>query len=63
MTVAVAAVVLISLPGGEAQRRRTPAGAFDLAELPIVIVAGLGFAGFFLFLDRATTGGETGGAA
>jgi drug/metabolite transporter (DMT)-like permease len=31
----------------------------DLAELPYVIIAGLGFGLFFVFLAQATTGGET----
>ncbi len=51
------AVVLISLPPqartpGERRRLRV-----DVADLPIVAVAGLGFAGFFLFVDRALVEG------
>ena len=56
---ALAAVVLISLPGGEqaaAERRRV---RLDLGELPMVVLSGLGFAGFFVFMDRATQNGET----
>ena len=56
---ALIAVVLISLPGGEKpgdERRRLQ---LDLAELPLVILSGLGFAGFFIFIDRASTNGAT----
>ena len=53
---ALLAVVLISMPTGEtaAERRAT---RIDLAELPIVILSGLGFAGFFIAIDKAA---ETG---
>lgn len=57
---AMVAVVLISLPtgtptGGEAAARR-----IDRRELPLVVLSGLGFAGFFIFLDAsATAGGDT----
>ncbi len=59
MGVAMAAVVLISLPSAprDAAERRTV--RIDLAELPLVILAGLGFAGFFLLADRATATGAT----
>lgn len=57
--IALGAVVLISLPGGERagseQRRRR----IDVGELPLVVLSGLGFAGFFIFTDHATAGGET----
>jgi drug/metabolite transporter (DMT)-like permease len=59
MAIALAAVVLISLPSssaGDAEQRRV---RIDLGELPLVVVAGLGFAGFFLLADRATAQGET----
>ncbi len=59
IAVALVAVVLISLPGGErgaGEKRNLRA---DLRELPLVALAGLGFAGFFIFADRATTAGET----
>jgi len=59
IVVALAAVVLISLPGGEqaaAERRRV---RLDPRELPLVLLSGLGFAGFFVFIDRATLNGET----
>ena len=59
IALALTAVVLISLPGGErapGERRRVQ---IDKGELPLVVLAGLGFAGFFIFSDRATIGGET----
>jgi drug/metabolite transporter (DMT)-like permease len=59
IAVALTAVVLISLPGREqaiAERRRVH---LDLGELPLVVLSGLGFAGFFVFMDRATLHGET----
>jgi drug/metabolite transporter (DMT)-like permease len=59
IVIALGAVVLISLPGGErtsGERRRL---SIDLGELPLVLLSGLGFAGFFIFIDRATAGGET----
>ena len=57
IALALTAVVLISLPspGVDAGERR--AFRVDLTELPIVILAGLGFAGFFIGIDRAS---ETG---
>lgn len=59
IVIALTAVVLISLPGGgqaTAERRRV---RLDLGELPLVLLSGLGFAGFFVFIDRATLNGET----
>jgi drug/metabolite transporter (DMT)-like permease len=56
---ALAAVVLISLPGGESTPDERRALRIDLAELPLVVLSGLGFAGFFIFIDRAAaSGGE-----
>jgi drug/metabolite transporter (DMT)-like permease len=55
---ALVAVVLISLPGGEqsvAEKRRIH---LDIAELPLVILAGIGFAGFFVFIGHATVEGQ-----
>lgn len=57
IVVALVAVVLISLPsrretGAERRALRT-----DLREMPLVVVAGLGFAGFFLFVDLAVAAG------
>ncbi len=54
---ALAAVVLISLPAGEKtadERRRL---RLDFADLPLVILSGLGFAGFFVFIGHASAGG------
>jgi drug/metabolite transporter (DMT)-like permease len=59
ITIALGAVVLISLPGGEQRPNERRAVRIDLAELPLVLLAGLGFAGFFLFIDRASAGGAT----
>jgi drug/metabolite transporter (DMT)-like permease len=56
---ALVAVVLISVPGrptGDGERR---ALRVDASELPIVVLAGLGFAGFFIGLDRASATGST----
>jgi drug/metabolite transporter (DMT)-like permease len=56
---ALVAVVFISLPArpsGPATRRSLRT---DIAELPLVVLAGLGFAGFFLLMDRATETGAT----
>jgi drug/metabolite transporter (DMT)-like permease len=58
IAMALVSVVLISLPGpasGADEGRRL---RLELAELPLVIMSGLGFAGFFLFVDRATANGE-----
>ncbi len=59
ISLALVAVVLTSLPGGEStdsERRRV---RVELHELPLIVVSGLGFAGFFLLIDQATTAGET----
>ena len=56
----LAAVVLISLPLGPSTPAEQRKVRIDVADLPLVIFAGLGFAGFYLFLDRAAAvGGET----
>jgi drug/metabolite transporter (DMT)-like permease len=60
VSLGLVAVVLISLPGGEATARDRRAVRIDLHELPLVAVSGIGFAGFYLCLDRAAAvGGET----
>ncbi len=54
---ALLAVVLISLPGRSRDASERRAVKLDLAELPIVVLSGLGFAGFFIAIDRATSTG------
>lgn len=59
MGVALLAVVLISLPGrarDEADRRSI---RVNIAELPLILMSGLGFAGFFIGVDRASSAGAT----
>jgi drug/metabolite transporter (DMT)-like permease len=55
--VGLLAVVLTSLPSHPRTAHEKRALRVDLAELPMVVVAGLGFAGFFLALDRALSDG------
>jgi len=59
MVAALAAVLLISLPGGERTTDERRLVRIDVHQLPAVIVAGLGFGLFFVILDHATAGGET----
>lgn len=59
IALALAAVVLISLPGRVSTPHERRAWRVDVAELPLVLFSGLGFAGFFLFLDQAATEGTT----
>lgn len=54
---ALVAVVLISLPGGESSPAEQRRVRLDVRELPIVILSGLGFAGFFVFIGHATVDG------
>jgi len=59
MAMALVAVVLISSPArvpGQSVRRALRA---DLRELPLILLSGLGFAGFFLGMDRASADGGT----
>jgi drug/metabolite transporter (DMT)-like permease len=56
---ALVAVVLISLPARPASPAERRALRTDIAELPLVVLAGLGFAGFFILMDRATEAGAT----
>lgn len=53
IVVALVAVVLISLPLGSGTPGETRAARIDMRELPLVLGAGLGFAGFFLLVARA----------
>lgn len=57
IAMALAAVVLISLPSRSADARERRALRIDIAELPIVVLAGLGFAGFFVGIDHASASG------
>jgi len=60
IVLALIAVVLISLPAGSQTPAERRALRIDLRDLPLVVGAGLGFAGFFVFLDRSTAvGAET----
>jgi len=56
IAVALLAVVLISLPplGSNAAKG---VARLDMKELPIVLLSGLGFAGFFIAIDRASADG------
>src|SRR5688572_28294510 len=54
---ALVAVVLISIPTGDQSTHERRAARIDLADLPLVILSGLGFAGFFIAIDKAA---ETG---
>jgi drug/metabolite transporter (DMT)-like permease len=57
IAVAIGAVVLISLPGGEQTAHQRRQAQIDLHDLPLVIVSGLGFAGFYLLIDEAHSAG------
>ncbi|HEY7023983.1 MAG TPA: EamA family transporter [Candidatus Limnocylindrales bacterium] len=59
MALALTAVVLISLPGGERTSDERRLVRIDVHQLPSVLIAGLGFGLFFVFLSHATTNGET----
>jgi drug/metabolite transporter (DMT)-like permease len=59
MVLALTAVVLISLPGGERTTDERRLVRIDVHQLPLVLVAGLGFGLFFVFLNHAVTTGET----
>ncbi|CAN5605775.1 DMT family transporter [soil metagenome] len=59
IALAIGAVVLISMPGGEKTDLERRQARIDLRDLPLVLVSGVGFAGFFLLIDEArATGGE-----
>ena len=57
IALALVAVVLISLPGGETSPTERRKVRLEIAELPLVLLAGLGFAGFFVFIGRASADG------
>ncbi|MEP7158615.1 MAG: EamA family transporter [Chloroflexota bacterium] len=56
---ALVAVVLISVPTRPADNAAGRKLRTDISDLPLVGLAGLGFAGFFIFMDRATEAGAT----
>lgn len=57
IAMALLAVVLISLPTGPESPAEQRAIRIDIAELPIVVLSGLGFAGFFIGIDKASSTG------
>jgi drug/metabolite transporter (DMT)-like permease len=57
IALALLAVVLISLPSSPRDPAEKRALRVDLRELPLVVIAGLGFALFFIGVDRASAGG------
>ena len=57
IALALIAVVLISLPSRSSEPGERRATRIDVAELPIVILSGLGFAGFFIAIDKASDSG------
>lgn len=54
---ALVAVVLISLPPGGRSSSERRAVRGGLADLPLVVLSGLCFAGFFIFIERASADG------
>jgi drug/metabolite transporter (DMT)-like permease len=59
IAIALVGVVLISLPAAPESAAERRSLRIDLWEIPFVVLAGLGFAGFFIFMDRATETGAT----
>lgn len=57
MAVALLAVVLISWPSRAASTGRAGGIRASLGDLPLILLTGLGFAGFFLGMDRASADG------
>ncbi len=57
IALALIAVVLISLPSGSGSAEERRATRIDIGELPIVILSGLGFAGFFIGIDKSAESG------
>jgi drug/metabolite transporter (DMT)-like permease len=58
IALALAAVVLISLPDRATSAHERRAWRIEVSELPLVLFSGLGFAGFFLCIDRASVSGS-----
>jgi drug/metabolite transporter (DMT)-like permease len=59
IVVALAAVVLISLPGSASTTDERRLRRVDLSQLPLIVAGGVGFGLFFVFLSRATDTGST----
>ncbi|MBA3435994.1 MAG: EamA family transporter [Chloroflexi bacterium] len=60
MVLALCAVVVISLPDSSSAAEAAQRGTSAHAELALIVLSGLGFAGFYLFIDQSrANGGET----
>ena len=59
IVVALAAVVLISLPGNASTTDGRRLRRIDLSQLPLIIAGGVGFGLFFVFLSQAADAGST----
>jgi len=60
MALALCAVVVISLPDSTSAAQSAERGTSARAELVLILLSGLGFAGFYLFIDQSrASGGET----
>jgi drug/metabolite transporter (DMT)-like permease len=57
IVIATIAVVPVSLPGGEESEAERQQAQIDLRDLPLVVLSGLGFAGFYLLIDAARAAG------
>lgn len=60
IVLALCAVVVISLPDSASAAQAVERGTSARAELALIVLSGLGFAGFYLFIDQShVNGGET----
>ena len=59
IVVALAAVVLISMPGNASTTDERRLRRIDLSQLPLIMAGGVGFGLFFVFLSRAADAGST----
>jgi len=59
IVVALAAVALISLPGRATTTDERRLLRVDLSQLPLIVIGGVGFGLFFVFLSKAADTGET----
>ncbi len=59
IVVALAAVALISLPGRATTTDERRLLRVDLSQLPLIVIGGVGFGLFFVFLSQAAGTGET----